>query len=103
MQALVGGALALGVQIGQTLLPPNAWFITPGCLPDSQRRGVTELWCPGDAGYMCYKIPTLLRVPRSSTLLGFIEARKFSCNDHGFVDLLVRRSDDGGDTSSSAC
>jgi sialidase-1 len=80
--------------------------ITPGCLhPDSAN---TDLWCPGDRfadathneSYECYKIPTLLRVPKTSTLLGFIEARKHSCDDAGYIDLLLRRSDDFGKTWS---
>ena len=73
---------------------PAGWIlITPGCLPSDS---TTDLWCPGDAGYMCYKIPTLVKVPRSSTLLAIIEARRYSCDDHGWVDMLLRRSDDDG-------
>ena len=48
--------------------------IKPGCLPPL--AGAEDLWCPGDAGYMCYKIPSLVRVGATRTLLGFIEARK---------------------------
>jgi len=74
--------------------------IKPGCLaPDSRH---TDLWCPGDAGYECYKIPSLLKVPASSTLLAFIEARKHSCDDEGYVDLLLRRSHDNGQTWGDA-
>lgn len=80
--------------------------ISPGCLAPDARH--TDLWCPGDnlataasnESYECYKIPTLLRVPNTSTLLGFIEARKYSCDDAGYIDLLLRRSLDGGKTWS---
>jgi sialidase-1 len=34
----------------------------------------------------------------NGTLLAFIEARKHSCDDHGYVDLRLRRSFDGGRT-----
>ena len=34
----------------------------------------------------------------NGTLLAFIEARKHSCDDHGSVDLRLRRSFDGGRT-----
>jgi sialidase-1 len=76
-----------------------AWSqsIKPGCLPVLE--GSTDLWCPGDNGYQCYKIPTLLRVPKNDgeVLIAFIEARKYSCaDDGGHVDLLSRRSLDGG-------
>ena len=76
--------------------------ITPGCLAKDPRH--VDLWCPGDKlggdTYECYKIPTLLRIPNSSTLLGFIEARKHSCDDAGYIDLLLKRSFDLGRTWS---
>ena len=72
--------------------PPS---LKPGCLsPDANN---TDLYCPGDLGYGCYKIPTILKTAKG-TLLAMIEARKYSCDDHGFVDLRVRRSTDGGNT-----
>ena len=71
--------------------PPS---LKPGCLaPDSQ----TDLFCPGDDSYGCYKIPTLLR-HSSGALLALVEARKYSCDDHGYVDLRMRRSFDDGKT-----
>lgn len=71
--------------------PPS---LRPGCLePDDQ----TDLFCPGDEAYGCYKIPVLLRT-NEGTLLAMIEARKYSCDDHGFVDLVLRRSEDEGKT-----
>ena len=66
-----------------------------GCLP--KQPGSIDIFCPGDEGYGCYKIPTLLQT-RNGTLLGMIEARKFSCDDKGYVDLRVRRSHDNGTT-----
>jgi sialidase-1 len=72
--------------------PPS---LKPGCLkPDGSN---VDLWCPGDGGYGCYKIPVLLRTQKG-TLLAMIEARKYSCDDHGYIDLLLRRSFDGGET-----
>lgn len=66
--------------------PPS---LKPGCLATDANN--TDLFCPGDLDYGCYKIPTILRTARG-TLLAMIEARKHSCDDHGFVDLRVRRS-----------
>ncbi|CAK0867162.1 unnamed protein product [Prorocentrum cordatum] len=74
--------------------------ISPGCLPRDDQH--VDLWCPGAAGYECYKIPTLLRIPNTTHLLAFIEARKHSCDDHGYVDLLLRRSSDNGKSWSPA-
>ena len=81
--------------------PPHKGFppsLAPGfCLQNDSQK---PLWCPGDGGYGCFKIPSLLRTPTS--LLAFIEARKYSCDDHGFIDLLLRRSFDNGTTWSPA-
>mmetsp|Transcript_85885 Transcript_85885/g.223302 ORF Transcript_85885/g.223302 Transcript_85885/m.223302 type:complete len:368 (+) Transcript_85885:3-1106(+) len=63
-------------------------------MPDGHN---TDLFCPGDEGYGCYKIPTLLRTVKG-TLLAMIEARKFSCDDEGYIDLRLRRSHDSGKT-----
>ena len=65
---------------------------------------MTDLFCPGDraenAVYECYKIPTLLRIPNASLLLGFVEARRFSCSDAGWIDLMVKASHDNGQSWS---
>jgi hypothetical protein len=45
------------------------------------------------------QIPSLVKIPQTSTVLGFIEARKYSCaDDGGHVDILMKRSTDGGAT-----
>jgi len=72
--------------------PPS---LDPGCLEPDENN--TDLFCPGDLGYGCYKIPTMLQTV-DGTLLAMIEARKFSCDDHGYVDLVLRRSTDQGET-----
>jgi sialidase-1 len=57
------------------------------------------LFQKGDDGYHCFRIPSLL-VTKPGTILAFVEARKNNCNDHGNVDLGVKRSDDNGRTWS---
>lgn len=71
--------------------PPSP---NPGCLePDRQ----PSVFCSGDNGYGCYKIPTVL-LTTNGTLLAMIEARKYSCDDQGWVDLRLKRSFDSGAT-----
>lgn len=51
----------------------------------------------GRGGYACYRIPGLVITPKG-TLLAFCEARKNSQSDWGGIDILMRRSEDGGNT-----
>jgi len=53
----------------------------------------------GEEGYSCFRIPAML-LTQNGTLLAFCEARKYSCKDHGFVDLVLKRSFDQGQTWS---
>lgn len=50
-------------------------------------------------GYHTYRIPTMVVTDRGTVLL-FCEGRKKSRRDHGDVDLLLKRSEDGGRTWS---
>ena len=56
-----------------------------------------DLFVSGQGGYHTYRIPALV-VSRKGTVLAFCEGRKNSAADHGNIDLLVRRSFDGGKT-----
>lgn len=57
----------------------------------------------GEAGYHTMRIPAL-EVAADGTLLAFAEARKYSAADPGFpgqeIDLVLKRSSDGGQTWS---
>jgi sialidase-1 len=54
-----------------------------------------DLWTHGQDGYHTYRIPALLVTP-AGTVLAFCEGRRNSPRDHGDIDLLVKRSEDGG-------
>ncbi len=57
------------------------------------------LWLSGEGGYHTYRIPALA-VSTNGTLLAFCEGRKNGRGDAGRIDLLVKRSTDGGQTWS---
>lgn len=57
------------------------------------------LWRSGSGGYHTYRIPALAVTPEGA-LLAFCEGRRDSRSDYGQIDLLVRRSTDGGRTWS---
>ncbi|HNY01132.1 MAG TPA: sialidase family protein [Bacteroidales bacterium] len=49
----------------------------------------------GEGPYSCYRIPALLALP-GGELLAFAEGRKTGCADFGDVDIVMKRSRDGG-------
>ena len=49
----------------------------------------------GMSGYSTFRIPAIVRT-KDNTLLAFAEARRNSESDSGDIDLVVRRSEDGG-------
>ena len=78
------------------LAPGAAALTVPAAPPEPQRR---ELFRSGSDGYHTYRIPALL-VSRSGTILTFCEGRKDGRGDSGAIDLLLKRSEDGGATWS---
>lgn len=55
----------------------------------------TVIYESGKQDYHTYRIPALV-VTSKGTLLAFCEGRKTSRSDHGDIDLILRRSSDGG-------
>ncbi|NEB82012.1 laminin G [Streptomyces sp. SID14478] len=52
-----------------------------------------------DPGYACYRIPAVVKTVKG-TLLAFAEGRRNDCGDAGDIDIVVKRSEDGGRTWS---
>jgi sialidase-1 len=65
----------------------------PGLLRQS------ALFIAGEGGYHTYRIPAIVTASRE-TVLAFCEGRKHGISDTGDIDLLIRRSTDGGRTWS---
>ncbi len=59
----------------------------------------TILFRKGEAGVDTYRIPSLVQT-NDGTILAFAEARKNSRKDTGDIDLVLKRSEDGGKTWS---
>jgi len=53
----------------------------------------------GQDGYHSYRIPAMV-VSKAGTVLAICEGRRNSRSDHGDIDLLLKRSTDGGQTWS---
>ncbi|HMI03396.1 MAG TPA: sialidase family protein, partial [Pedobacter sp.] len=61
---------------------------------------INHIYKAGENGYACFRIPALLTTP-DNILLAFAEARRMNCGDAGDIDLVLKRSADGGKTWSA--
>ncbi|WP_349497403.1 exo-alpha-sialidase [Crossiella sp. CA-258035] len=52
-----------------------------------------------ETGYHCFRIPAVVRTAQGS-LLAFAEGRVLNCGDTGDIDVVLKRSTDGGQTWS---
>lgn len=68
-------------------------------MADTPSLEQVELFLGGRDGYHTYRIPALV-VTRRGTVLAFCEGRRNSGSDSGDIDLVLRRSTDGGRTWS---
>ena len=60
-----------------------------------------DLFVSGRDGYHTYRIPAIV-VTTKETVLAFCEGRKDDRSDTGDIDMIVKRSTDGGMTWSEA-
>lgn len=68
--------------------------------PSTQEQPFVQddvLYANGDAGYACFRIPSVVRATNGD-LLAFAEGRVADCGDDGDIDLVLRRSSDEGRT-----
>lgn len=76
----------------------------PVCDPPPAEGGwrvasTVDVFRAGDGGIDIFRIPSVVAT-RSGALLAFAEARHGSASDTGDIDLVLRRSEDGGATWS---
>ena len=67
----------------------------------TRAAALIDVFTAGVGGYACYRIPALLADASASRLYAFAEGRRFSCADHGWNDLVMSTSSDGGSTWSA--
>ncbi|MCX6633885.1 MAG: sialidase family protein, partial [Acidobacteria bacterium] len=77
---------------------PALAALLPGADP---RLASVDVFTAGQDGYQTYRIPAAVRTAKG-TLLAFCEGRRNNQRDWGDIDLLVKRSADGGRTWSKA-
>ena len=84
-------ALGLGVALTSSLF--SAWHT-------AQSLVQTDVFVGGEGGYHTFRIPSIIVTPRD-TLVAFAEGRHDAAADSGHIDLVVKRSTDGGVTWSA--
>jgi predicted neuraminidase len=80
-------------------LAAMAWAGGAGAADDGRRT--TTVFESGKDGYNTYRIPSVVATAKG-TLLAFCEGRRHGSGDSGDIDLLLKRSTDGGATWSPA-
>ncbi len=80
------------------LLGAAAWPVT--AQRDSRAPVRVAVFTAGDHGYNTFRIPAVIATPKGD-LLAFAEARRHGAADAGDIDLVARRSRDGGRTWSA--
>lgn len=77
----------------------NALLLITGLLSffTTVKAQETTVFKNGDDGYLCYRIPAIVKAPNGD-LLAFCEARRLNCSDHGDVRIVLKRSNDNGVT-----
>lgn len=79
------------------MLAALALMATVSVRPGTPGPMQSDIFVAGRDGYHTYRIPSLITT-KAGTLLAFCEGRKNDGSDHGNVDLLLKRSTDGGKT-----
>jgi sialidase-1 len=80
------GAAALGVALSCSFL---------GARQAASPLVQTDVFVAGDGGYHTFRIPSIVVAPKG-TLVAFAEGRRDTAADSGHIDLVARRSSDGG-------
>jgi sialidase-1 len=76
----------------------TVWLI--GCVLAASANAKTNevtVFKAGEDGYHTYRIPAIVRA-KNGDLLAFAEGRKNGPADHGDIDIVLKRSSDGGVT-----
>lgn len=106
MVAWAGGFVVTSGEREPGIRSPAVWKATVATrdVVSGSKAGVslkTNVFVSGKDGYAYYRIPSIIK-SADGTLLAFCEGRKNNRSDRGDIDLLVKRSTDGGKTWSKS-
>ncbi|WP_128801473.1 MULTISPECIES: exo-alpha-sialidase [unclassified Streptomyces] len=86
---------AVAVLLGVAALPSPAHAQSPAKAPVFDQQILFK--ASQDPGYACFRIPAIVRT-NDGTLLAFAEGRVLNCGDAADIDIVLKRSTDGGRT-----
>lgn len=91
--------LLQGEPTGDGYIPKITTLTTPGAATGDQSppEGEVNVFVSGKEGHHTYRVPSLLTTQKG-TLLAFCEGRTRVGYDHGDIDMVLKRSVDGGKT-----
>ncbi|MFD5836608.1 exo-alpha-sialidase [Streptomyces collinus] len=96
LRARLRSTLTATVAAGALLAPTAPAHSQPASgLPEFDQQVLFK--ASQDPGYACFRIPAIVRTT-SGTLLAFAEGRVLNCGDAADIDIVVKRSTDGGRT-----
>ena len=88
---------AMSAHLSIVLLAGAMSWGTGGSVMAAPEFTQVDVFVSGRDGYHTFRIPAIV-VSKKGTLLAFCEGRKGSRSDHGDIDLVLKRSFDGGRT-----
>ncbi|WP_020667321.1 sialidase family protein [Amycolatopsis nigrescens] len=96
MKRAIAGSLLTGLVLAAGVVPARS---QPAENLAKPAPAFTEelLFKAGTDGYSCFRIPAIVRA-KDGALLAFAEGRVKDCGDDGNIDLVLKRSADGGRT-----
>lgn len=103
LRALVTATLTAFLAVAALLVSPGPAGAEParvaaGAEPTTGQFDQQVLFkASQDPGYACFRIPAIVRTTKG-TLLAFAEGRVLNCGDAADIDIVVKRSTDGGRT-----
>ncbi|WP_446035273.1 exo-alpha-sialidase [Streptomyces olivaceus] len=93
---LLGHWPALVSALALTASPLPAYALPAARAPEIEQQVLFDA-ARDPGGYACFRIPAVVRTA-DGTLLAFAEGRVLDCGDAGDIDIVLKRSTDGGRT-----
>jgi len=96
LRARLRATLTTAFTTAALLALPNAAHAQPASTePDFEQQILFK--AAQDPGYACFRIPAIVKTT-DGTLLAFAEGRVLNCGDAADIDIVLKRSTDGGRT-----